>query len=206
MHKGRTACPTWPGGRSSWTRPRRGRPRDRPRRRPVLRRPQRRHDPPRPLSTPNQAPTAAFTATTTSGAAAADRQLLRRAAPPTPTRDSLTYAWDLDGDGVFDDATGVTASRTYTTRARHVRLRVTEPAGSRHRLAEITVGTPPAPVIQPGGGSTSVVGATDLVLRQRRRAGRCSSPEVDLHHARRSCPRAATSTTSRTTSAPRPAR
>ncbi len=30
-----------------------------------------------------------------------------------PDSDALTYEWDLDGDGLFDDATGITASHVY---------------------------------------------------------------------------------------------
>ncbi|MEZ5237475.1 MAG: PKD domain-containing protein [Microthrixaceae bacterium] len=30
-----------------------------------------------------------------------------------PDGDSLTYAWDLSGDGVFDDAVGPSADWTY---------------------------------------------------------------------------------------------
>ena len=39
----------------------------------------------------------------------------------------VSYAWDLDGDGVFDDATGPTASVTFAAAGRNVvRLRVTD--------------------------------------------------------------------------------
>ena len=43
----------------------------------------------------------------------------------------LTYVWDLDGDGQFDDATGETAAATYATQGQHTaRLRVTDPQGA----------------------------------------------------------------------------
>jgi len=41
------------------------------------------------------------------------------------------YAWDLDNDGAFDDATGATAARSYTsTGPKTVRLRVTDAEGN----------------------------------------------------------------------------
>jgi hypothetical protein len=45
-----------------------------------------------------------------------------------PDGQALTYSWDLNGDGVFGDATGVTASRTYTSGTANVNvgLRVTD--------------------------------------------------------------------------------
>jgi glucose/arabinose dehydrogenase len=47
-----------------------------------------------------------------------------------PAGGTLTYSWDLNGDGVFGDATTPTASRTYTTPGDvTVRLRVTNSAG-----------------------------------------------------------------------------
>ena len=39
-----------------------------------------------------------------------------RSSDPNPG-DTLSYAWDLDGDGAFDDSTSATPSRTYTTPA-----------------------------------------------------------------------------------------
>ncbi|MEV0621565.1 PQQ-dependent sugar dehydrogenase [Nonomuraea sp. NPDC050404] len=69
---------------------------------------------------------------------------------------TLTYEWDFDGDGTFD-ATGVTASHTYTELGQYAaRLRVTD-AGGRAGLTsvEITVGNT-APVVSvqqpPDGG------------------------------------------------------
>lgn len=45
--------------------------------------------------------------------------------------DTLVYDWDLDGDGVFGDASGVSATRTYTAVGRyHVGVRVRDPASA----------------------------------------------------------------------------
>jgi PKD repeat protein len=47
--------------------------------------------------------------------------------------DTLTYAWDLDGDGAYDDSTAVAPSYTYTKpgqRTITVRLRVTDNYGA----------------------------------------------------------------------------
>ena len=47
-----------------------------------------------------------------------------------PEGHPLTYAWDLDDDGSFDDGTDPTASFTYqTTGQKRARLRVTDPGG-----------------------------------------------------------------------------
>jgi PKD repeat protein len=44
--------------------------------------------------------------------------------------DPITYAWDLDDDGVFDDGSEATASTTFTTSGEHrVSLQVSDPAG-----------------------------------------------------------------------------
>lgn len=47
-----------------------------------------------------------------------------------PEGQTLTYAWDLDGDGMFDDATGPLATFVYPVQSPVVaRLRVTDPGG-----------------------------------------------------------------------------
>jgi glucose/arabinose dehydrogenase len=48
-----------------------------------------------------------------------------------PNGDALTYAWDLDGDGQFDDSTAAQPSHQYTRAGTvEVGLRVTDPGGS----------------------------------------------------------------------------
>ncbi len=75
---------------------------------------------------------------------------------------ALTFAWDLDGDGAFDDASTPTASWTYETAAdTTVGLRVTDPGGQtdiEHVVISVA-NEPPVPVIDlPTTGFTWHVG------------------------------------------------
>ena len=154
---------------------------------------------------PNQAPTAAFTATPDSGNP--PLQVSFNATGSTdPNEDPLQYAWDFDGDGAFDDSTSATPTHTYTQEGHvTVRLRVTDPGGmSDTEQHEITVGTPPTPVIaMPDGGIEYAVGdqvsfsARPPATASRCRRRNCAGPSTSTT-ARHSCPRAATCTTSKT--------
>jgi glucose/arabinose dehydrogenase len=98
----------------------------------------------------NLPPTAVATANPTSGAAPLTVQF-NGAGSSDPEGGALTYAWDLDGDGAYDDSTAVNPSYTYVTPAVvPVRLRVTDPTGqSGTTTVNVTVGNPPsnAPVV-----------------------------------------------------------
>ncbi len=96
----------------------------------------------------NQAPTAAPSATPTSGAAPL-AVAFSGTASSDPEGGALTYAWDFDGNGT-DDATTATANFTYTTVGTYAaRLRVTDPLGaSNSKTVTINVGnTAPVPTI-----------------------------------------------------------
>jgi glucose/arabinose dehydrogenase len=109
----------------------------------------------------NQPPIAVATANPTSGAAPLTVAFDGRASND-PDGDTLTYAWDLDGDGAFDDGTAATASTTYTQPGtRTATLRVTDPSGASGTASvAISVGnTPPLAVIDaPTSGTTWKVG------------------------------------------------
>ncbi|HEX5856476.1 MAG TPA: PQQ-dependent sugar dehydrogenase [Microbacterium sp.] len=109
----------------------------------------------------NQAPTAVARATPTTGAPPLQVSF-DGTGSGDPDGESLTYAWDLDGDGAFDDASTATASWTYTASGTYAAgLRVTDPRGaSATDSVTITVGnTPPTATIElPTSGTTWRVG------------------------------------------------
>jgi PKD repeat protein len=79
-----------------------------------------------------------------------------------PDGDPLTYAWDLNGDGAYDDSTSAVATYTYTAAGLYTAsLRVTDSRGDSDTDAvTITVGnTPPtATIVSPPTGTTWKVG------------------------------------------------
>ncbi|HET9674929.1 MAG TPA: LamG-like jellyroll fold domain-containing protein [Gaiellaceae bacterium] len=95
----------------------------------------------------NGAPTALATATPQSGAAPLNVQF-DGTGSTDPNGDPLTYAWDLDGDGLFDDSTSAAPSWTYTQAGTvNAALRVTDGLGASDTdTVVITVsGTPNTP-------------------------------------------------------------
>ena len=139
--------------------------------------------------TANQPPTAQVTANPTSG-----NEPLTVAFSATgssdPDGDPLTGAWDLDDDGAFDDATGLTASHTFTTTGpKNVRVRVTDPGGlSSTASIVVNVGVAPVATITAPtpttlwnvGDSIAVSGsATD---GGNPLPGSALSWDVDIHH------------------------
>ena len=111
----------------------------------------------------NQAPVARITADPTSGQAPLTVNFDGRGSSD-PEGSALTYAWDLDGDGAYNDATTATASRTYAAGEHTVRLRVTDPGGASDTAsatihADSATNTPPTATIDaPAAGTTWRVG------------------------------------------------
>ena len=113
-------------------------------------------------SATNQPPVASATASPTSGPAPLT-VTFNGSASSDPDGDALTYAWDLDGDGAFDDATSAVVPFTYQARGRYqASLRVTDARGATHTSAPLAIDvglTPPVPrIIMPSSALTWVVG------------------------------------------------
>jgi len=109
-------------------------------------------------------PEAVVDATPTSGATPLTVSFSATGSVPATPGDVLSYAWDLDGDNVFAEGTGSTATYTYTTAGViTARLRITDDkGGSDTTSVTITAGAPPVPTIDtPLSGTTWKVG--DLI-------------------------------------------
>jgi glucose/arabinose dehydrogenase len=94
-------------------------------------------------------PTAVATASPTSGPAPLTVQLDGTGSTGT----GLSYAWDLDGDGQFDDATGVRPMHTFPRGTYTVRLQVTDASGVSALSVPLTISSgntaPTAQIVAP---------------------------------------------------------
>ena len=109
----------------------------------------------------NQPPVAVATATPTTGAAPLTVRF-DGTGSTDPEGSPLTFAWDLDGDGAYDDSTASQPTFTYTTSGtRTASLRVTDSSGDTDTDSiTITVGNtaPTATITTPAAGTTWKVG------------------------------------------------
>ena len=125
---------------------------------------------------PNNPPTAVATANVTSGNAPLAVTFSALGSTDPDAGDTLTYAWDLDGDSLLDDSTAAQPSFNYTTPgSRTVTLKVTDPDGAFSTAtvvvkvntppkavatADTTAGTAPLAVTFNGSASTDADGDT----------------------------------------------
>jgi glucose/arabinose dehydrogenase/PKD repeat protein len=110
----------------------------------------------------NRPPVAVATANPTTGSAPLTVTFNGTESSDPDTGDSLSYAWDLDGDGAYDDSTAATTTYTYATDGTYnASLKVTDTAGASATAAvRIAVGNtaPTARITTPAPGTTWKVG------------------------------------------------
>ena len=96
----------------------------------------------------NQAPTAVIQATPLSGPAPLTVTFDGRGSSDPNAGDTLTYTWDLNGDGIFGDATTAQTSFTYTqVNPYTVRLKVTDNHGASNIASVLIQAGAPTAVI-----------------------------------------------------------
>ena len=145
----------------------------------------------------NQAPDAVIQATPLSGPLPLDVTFDGSASSDPDAGDTLTYSWDLNGDGIFDDAlTAQTSYRYSQTKLYNVQLRVTDNHGAPHTTSVlISAGNSPptAYIDSPVTGTQWQVGqsivfsghATDPELGTL--PSSALSWEIILHHCPSNC-------------------
>ena len=145
----------------------------------------------------NRPPTAVASGNPTSGNAPLTVQFDGSGSSDPDAGDSLSYAWDLDGDGGYDDSTQVGPSYTYTSSGTFIAsLQVTDRQGASATSAvTISVGNtaPTATITSPAPGTTWRVGdvitfaggATDA--QDGPRPASSLSWSLILHHCPSNC-------------------
>ena len=121
------------------------------------------------LTSTNRPPTAAATATPTNGNAPLSVNFNGASSSDPDTGDTISFAWDLDGDGSYDDSNAAQPSFTYTGGGTYTaRLRVTDNHGASSLSNPLTItvtgggnAPPTANITAPGAGLTWKVG--DLI-------------------------------------------
>jgi uncharacterized repeat protein (TIGR01451 family) len=106
---------------------------------------------------------AVATASPTSGGIPLTVQFDGSGSQPAQAGDTLTYAWDLNGDGIFDDSTLQKPTYQYTVAGTYLaRLKVTDQRGASDISAPITIsadnGSPTAAIQSPPASLTWKVG------------------------------------------------
>lgn len=111
----------------------------------------------------NNAPVARVTANPTSGSAPLAVQFDASTSSDPDAGDTLSYSWDLDGDGTYGDSTVVNPSRTFAAGTYTVTVRVSDNHGASDTASVVinANGSPPVPTIDlPTAGATWKVGDT----------------------------------------------
>ena len=112
----------------------------------------------------NRPPTAVAGASATYGPAPLTVDFDATGSSDPDAGDTLSYAWDLDGDGAYDDSTSASPSQTYPSGNVTVGLRVTDSKGLSHTdSVVISAGNTP-----PGRHDRLTSGVADLEGRRRR--------------------------------------
>ncbi|MDX6411532.1 MAG: hypothetical protein QOE91_1048, partial [Gaiellaceae bacterium] len=110
----------------------------------------------------NQPPTAVVSATPTSGPSPLTVSFDGTGSTDPDAGDTLSYSWDLNGDGVFGDSTAAKPTYTYTQRGLYTAgLRVTDSHGAsntRTLVIGVDEGAPRATITTPTSATTWKVG------------------------------------------------
>ncbi|MDF0645985.1 MAG: fibronectin type III domain-containing protein [Nitrospira sp.] len=143
----------------------------------------------------NQAPTVVIQATPLAGPVPLNVTFNGSGSTDPDAGDTLKYSWDLNGDGIFDDATTAQTSFTYTqAKLYKVQLKVTDNHGaSSVDSISIQAGSPTSFIDAPTAGTQWQVGQSISFSGHATAPGQGALPpsaflwEVILHHCPSDC-------------------